>query len=401
MDNSDGLKQNRTAYSRRILIIAGYAGSLIRFRGGLIAALQENGLRVVVACPGLNENAHVMNELQRRNVEAHDIPLSRSSLNFVDDLISLGAMHSLIRQVRPDTVLAYTIKPVVYGLLASYLCRVPGRYALITGLGYAFGEGRGVKHSLVNMVARQLYHVATTMATLVFFQNRDDEELFRKLGIMSESVTSVVVNGSGVDLERFSETPIPAGEPTFLLAARLIREKGVGEYVAAARRVKRRYPDAKFLIAGELDSNPDSITEKELNDWIAEGIVEYLGFIEDIRGAIARASVYVLPSYYREGIPMSILEAMAMGRPVITTEAPGCRETVVHGVNGYLVPKRSVEAIESAMLRFIDFPEQIPVMGSRSRCMAEERFDVNKVNAVIMRKMGCPCCPLDHDPKGC
>jgi len=199
----------------------------------------------------------------------------------------------------------------------------------------------------------------------------------------------VVLNGSGVDVAAFNVVPLPS-EPAFLLIARLLGDKGVREYVQAAREIRLVRPGVKFLLVGWIDENPDAIRQSELNAWIQEGVVEFLGRMADVRPAIAKASVYVLPSY-REGTPRTVLEAMAMGRAIITTDAPGCRETVVDGLNGLLVPVREVAPLVAAMQHFLDSPRLLSSMGQQSRRLVIEKFDVHKVNAVMLNEMGIRC----------
>lgn len=262
--------------------------------------------------------------------------------------------------------------------------RVPRRFALITGLGYAFTAGR--KGFSVWLV-RHLYAFGLSGVTKVFFQNPDDQSVFRDLGLVRATTPSFVVNGSGVDLEEFRTAPILDGPATFLMIGRLLGDKGVREYANAARRVRSRHPEARFLLAGWIDENPDAISNEELEQWIEEGCVEFLGKLDDVRPAIAVSTVYVLPSY-REGTPRTVLEAMAMGRPVITTDAPGCRQTVRDGENGFLVPVGSVDALVSAMESFIAKPPLAHSMGRASRQRAELVFDVHKVNRAILAEMG-------------
>lgn len=286
-------------------------------------------------------------------------------------------------------VLGYTIKPVIYGTLAGWLARVPRRYALVTGLGYAFTGSR--KGMLTGFIQR-LYCLALARAHKVFFQNPDDQALFRDAGILPAGKPTVVVNGSGVDVAAFEEQALPEGPPTFLMIGRLLGDKGVREYAEAAERVRSLHPEARFGLVGWIDENPDAIAQDELDAWIANGTVEFYGRLADVRPPIAACTVYVLPSY-REGTPRTVLEAMAMGRPIITTDAPGCRETVVDGDNGFLVPVQSVDALVDAMLKFIEEPSLAQRMGRRSREVAEDNYDVHKVNTVMLREMGISASP--------
>lgn len=380
------------------LLIASYPDSLLNFRGHLLDALRARGLKVHVAAPDLPPGSLLRRQLEECGVQVHNIPLRRAGMNPLSDLFTLLKLWRLMRRIQPDYVLGYTIKPVIYGILAATLARVPHRFALITGLGYAFqGQDDGAEpagknqRGLLRALVQGLYALALRGAQIVFFQNPDDEALFRQQGILHASTASVVVNGSGVDVSEYAVSALPVvtaeSGPHFLLIARLLGDKGVREYAAAARRIKARYPQAVFYLVGWIDENPDAIRQQELDAWVAEGVLEYLGRLSDVRSAIADCSVYVLPSY-REGTPRTVLEAMAMGRAIITTDAPGCRETVVQGDNGFLVPVKSVDSLVAAMERFIKEPELILLMGQRSRRIAEEKYDVNAVNAVMLREMG-------------
>ncbi|AIA76346.1 glycosyl transferase [Halomonas campaniensis] len=381
------MKPKVAASNKRFLLISGTSYSLVNFRGPLVQALIKAGLDVHVAAPGLLEDMTTRQQLEAWGAVAHDFPMQRNGLNPWRDALTLHALYRLMCRIRPEMVLSYTIKPVVYGLLAAWLARVPRRYALVTGLGYAFASQASGKRALVYQVVRRLYAAALNRADKVFFQNPDDNALFRELGILREKVPSQVLNGSGVDMNHFTVAPIPAGPPRFLLIARLLGDKGVRQYAEAARRIKQRHPEIVFQLAGDIDSNPDTITREELDIWVKEGSIDHLGWLNDVRPAIANCSVYVLPSYYREGTPRSVLEAMAMGRAVITTDAPGCRETVIEGDNGYLIPVRDVDALEVAMQTFIDSPALVQTMGRRSYEIAKDRYDVHKVNAVMLKSM--------------
>lgn len=374
----------RNEKCEKFLIIASYADSIVLFRGRLIQALVASGCEVHVAVPDNNDLSVVRQTLDGWGVRLHVIPLRRTSTNPVADLELLVALFRLMKLICPKVTLPYTIKPVIYGTLAAWLARVPRRFALVTGLGYAFtGDRKGIVQHIVSM----LYRFALARAHKVFFQNPDDERLFRQLGILPAAASSVVVNGSGVDVGAYTFQPTARGAPIFLMIGRLLGDKGVREYAAAARRIKTYVPSTRFQLVGWIDSNPDTIAQAELDAWIAEGTLEFLGKLDDVRPAIAEATVYVLPSY-REGTPRTVLEAMAMGRPVITTDAPGCRETVIDGDNGFLVPVKSVDALVEAMQKFIEDPTLASRMGKRSREVAEEKYDVHKVNAVMLREMG-------------
>lgn len=372
---------------QKFLLIASHPESLLNFRGPLLDALKASGLQVHVAAPDLDADSKVRAALEAKGVTVHDIGLQRVGLNPLADLRSLTQLWRLMLQIRPYYVMGYTVKPVVYGAMASWLARVPRRFALITGLGYAFQqpEQEG-KRGIVRRVVQSLYAVALRCTHKVFFQNPDDEALFRSLYLLPEHVPSCVVNGSGVDVASFAVAPLPQA-PRFLLIARLLGDKGVREYAAAAQRLRQLYPQTSFALVGWIDDNPDAISQHELDRWIADGSVQYLGRLSDVRPAIEDSSIYVLPSY-REGTPRTVLEAMAMGRPIITTDAPGCRETVVPEENGILVAVKSVEQLVDAMTRFVVDPDLASRMGRRSREIAAQRYDVHSVNAVMLAEMG-------------
>lgn len=374
--------------SNILLITAGHSTSLSNFRGLLIEALCSHGLEVHAAAPNLLADEATHKWLAARGVICHDVPINRTGLNPLRDLYAFLELFRLMKHIKPSTYLGYTIKPVIWGGMAATLARVPQRVALITGLGYAFtGRAHG-KRAVIQWVVRRLYALALRFTSLVFFQNPDDLCEFRNLGLVTEQQPVIVLNGSGVDLVSYSEAVLPdSGSVNFLLIARLLGDKGVREYIAAASRIIEKYPNVKFHLVGGLDPNPDGLGEAEVLGWVNAKIVQWSGVLADVRPAIAACHVYVLPSY-REGTPRSVLEAMAMGRPVITTDAPGCRETVVDSDNGFLVPVKDVEALAEAMFRFIEAPELIAQMGQRSRAIAEDKYDVHKVNAAMLEGMG-------------
>lgn len=368
----------------RIVVIGGTPRSLINFRGPLLRALVERGHGVTACAPGANDR--IREQLAQLGVDYRDIPIRRTGLNPARDLHTLLVFIRFFRALKPDLVLAYTIKPVIWGGLAARFAGVPHSWSMVTGIGYAFGDGGSFRQRFVRTIVARLYRYVLRGNEGVFFQNHDDEAEFRCRGILRPQAATTVVNGSGVDLETFSSRPLPS-RPVFLLLARLIADKGIREYRDAARRIRARHPDARFLLAGPFDENPTAIAERELREWTRHGDIEFFGNLDDVRPVLAECSVYVLPSY-REGRPRTILEAMAVGRAIVTTDSPGCRETVDEGVNGYLVPAGDSDTLARVLERFIKEPRLAERMGAESRRIAEERYDVHAVNRIVLETMG-------------
>jgi glycosyltransferase involved in cell wall biosynthesis len=387
-------EQARTACpARTIVAVASIPGSLVLGRGPLLEALAQRGHRVIACAPGAPADSYlgprytryVVETLQAMGVAYREVPIDAQGMRPARDLRTLHALVALFREVRPDTVLSYNSKAMIYGSLAAQFAGVPRRFSMITGVGHIFVDRNWKTRALAPLV-KSMYWLALSGNERLFFQNPDDRELFERLNLIRRPDQAVLINGSGIDLEAFRPAPLPP-PVSFLLLARLYAQKGIYEYVEAARTLKARYPGAVFRIAGRIDNHPTAISEQELQAWVKQGIVEYLGWLNDVRPAIAASSVYVLPSY-REGTPLSVLEAMAMGRPIVTTDAPGCRETVRDGVNGYLVPARNAPALTAALERFVAEPGLIAAMGRQSRRFAVEKYDVHNVNAVILEAMG-------------
>ena len=369
----------------RIAVVGGFAPSLINFRRELLEALVAAGHDVVAAAS--EDDPAIGRALGELGVTYRPIPLSRTGSNPLDDLKTLYRFYRAWRDLQPDIILAYTIKPVAYGLFAARLAGVQRRHAMITGLGSGLVEAHGVGGRVKKAIALFLYRRGLKGAKAVFFQNPDNQAFFNSHGLIGPSSRQVLINGSGVNLDQFAPSPPDAGRLAFLLIARLLIDKGIRDYAAAARLVKARHPDARFLLLGPADQSPMSLPAAEREAWQREGVIEYLGTTDDVRPHIRAASVYVLPSYH-EGTPRSTLEAMAIGRAVITTDVSGCRETVVHGENGLLVPARDPEALAEAMMTLIRQPEQVLAMGRASRRLVEGRFDVHKVNRIVLETLG-------------
>jgi glycosyltransferase involved in cell wall biosynthesis len=375
-------------FGMKVSVLAGLSRSLLNFRGPLLRALRDRGHEVIAAAPEDDGSEAVREVLAAQGIRFEAVPLARGGLNPVQDFGSLRALQAQLRRHCPDVLFAYTAKPVIYGGLAARRVGGVRFFPMITGLGYAFTEGGGAKRRVVRAVVEALYRRALAGADAVIFQNPDDERLFRDLGLVPERVPSVRVYGSGVDLEAFAPSPLPT-TPVFLMLARLVADKGVREYVEAARIVKQRFPDAVFQLAGGLDPNPAGVKAAEVQAWTEAGIVDYLGPVHPVQPLLAACRFYVLPSYYREGTPRSVLEALATGRPIITTDAPGCRETVVHGENGLLVPPRNGPALAEAMIQLLEAPAaEVERMAQASLALARDKYDVHKVNAQLLEVMG-------------
>jgi glycosyltransferase involved in cell wall biosynthesis len=368
---------------QRIVLFGSYAPSLINFRGPLIEELALRGHDVFALAPLMGpETALAVRALGGEPIE---VPLGRTSLNPIEAFETVRRLRQTFSDIRPDLVIAYTIKPVLLAARALGPRGGPRFIPMITGLGYALIGGGPLKRRLVRRLAMSMYRRALRRADLVIFQNPDDRRDFERWRLIRRETPTGLVNGSGVDTQHFAEAPVPEG-PSFLMISRFLRDKGIREYGHAARRLKAEHPQLSLKLAGWLDTSPDAIRPDELA-LIEAGGVENLGMLTDVREAITDCSVYVLPSY-REGTPRSVLEAMAMGRAIVTTDAPGCRETVQEGVNGYLVPPGDAEALYRAMKRFVAEPHLSQKMGAASRRLAERRFDVRAVNSGLLELLG-------------
>ncbi|TPW29045.1 glycosyltransferase family 4 protein [Pararhizobium mangrovi] len=370
----------------RIAVISSYTISLTNFRYRLLAAMVERGYEVVAFGP--EYDPAVVDRLDHIGVTFMQIPMERAGFNPFTDIRTLLGLYVALRRVKPDIVLSYTMKPIIYGLMAARMAGISQRHALVTGLGYVFGSGADTwRRRLLRKVASTLYRIALAGTGKVFVYNGADEHDIRADRMVADTTRIVRVAGSGVDLKEFPSEPVPQGPVAFLMVARLLRDKGVFEFADAARRLHRDFPHARFQLLGRSDPGPSGIGANDIEEWRQNGPIDYLGETDDVRPYLSAAAVFVLPSYYREGIPRSILEAMAVGRPIITTDLPGCRDTVVEGDNGFLVPPRDADELTVAMKRFLTDPGLAAEMGARSRALAEERFDVEAVNRVLLDAM--------------
>ncbi|HJU76622.1 MAG TPA: glycosyltransferase family 4 protein [Sphingomicrobium sp.] len=343
---------------RRVVLAANSSWNIVNFRHGLIRALKAEGYDPLVIAP---REASTEQRIAELGVEWLEVPVDRSGMNPLADLRLIARYRRLLKRTRPAAFLGFTIKPNIYGAIAARSLGIPV-IANISGLGTVF-----IKRGLLLALVTRLYRLALSNAAVVFFQNPEDRELFLERGIVRAGQARLIP-GSGVDPQGFAAAPLPEGPPMFLLVARLLGDKGVREFVAAARSLRAELPQARFQLLGPLDEgNRTAIARSELDRWVNDGDVEYLGETHDVRPFVAAATAIVLPSY-REGLPRTLLEAGAMGRPLIATDVPGCRQVVEEGLNGFLSRARDAESLASAMRRLAQLDlARIRAMGAESR----------------------------------
>lgn len=362
----------------KIIIFAGFSKSLIHFRKELIEEMMHRGHEVIAIGP---ENDY-KEELEKIGVRFRQIRFNRLSKNPINNMRLLLSLVSFMKSENADVYFGYTIKPVIFGTLAAVISHIPNRYAMITGAGSVFIDSRNNK--FVYLLVKSLYKIALIFSNGVIFQNKDDLKQFCKLRLVSKG-KCYLVNGSGVNLNYYKKRPMPK-ENIFLFIGSLLKNKGIKEYLEAAEKIKRKYPKSMFWIVGPLDQRISCINEKDLRDYVDRGIVDYFGEREDVRPYLEKCRIFVLPSY-REGIPRSVLEAMSVGRAIITTDVPGCKETVQSYRNGILVPAKNNGALAEAMKWMIEHPEIVEMMGDLSFKLAKKRYDVNKVNKEMINIM--------------
>lgn len=379
--------------NNKVVIFSSTSRSLIGFRGQLINKLISLDVEVHVLSPNFEEDILLI--LNKMGVIAHTIPLERTKISLYSDFQTLLKVTSVLKNIQPNYILSYTIKPVIYGSIAAKIAGVKNIYSLITGLGYAFISLEHPNHKVTNLqkVVFNLYKMALFCSNKVIFQNSDDAELFEKMNLLNNKKINIV-NGSGVDLSHYNydltileeyaaEQPIK-----FLMLGRIIGDKGIREYVAAATELKKKYgTKVIFQLGGGLDTNPTAIQQKELDEWVSTGVIEYLGKLQDVRPTITNSHVFILPSY-REGTSRSILEAMSIGRPIVTTNVAGCRQLVEVGRNGYLAEAKSVQSLVDAIEKMINVSSnELIQMGIYSRKIVEDKYDVHKVNEHMLTIM--------------
>lgn len=366
--------------TRTLMFVVNVDWFFLSHRLPIALEAQRQGYQVHIAT-GLTDR---LDELQRHGLVVHPLALDRSSVGLGNAWRTMAQLWRVFRAVRPDVVHLVTIKPVLLGGLVARLAGVPAVVAAVSGLGFVF-MAHGAKAKVRRWLVGALYRVALGHRNLkVIFQNPDDLRSLAEVADLPDSRVTMI-RGSGVDLERYIPQPLPGGVPVVVLAARLLADKGVLEFVQAARLLKQRGCHARFALVGTVDpANPTSFTQAELDDWVREGVVEWWGHRSDMPQVLAAAQLVVLPSY-REGLPKVLLEAAACGRAVVTTDVPGCRDAIDPGVTGVLVPVCNATALADAMEGLINSPARCQAMGDAGRALAESAFDVRQVVAAHLR----------------
>lgn len=365
----------------KIVMIAPKTSTFINFRGDLMKAISEKGNEIIAICP----EAGFEEILQNLGARCELISLKKNSTTILDNISYLNNLTKIIKREKPDKVFAYTIKPVIFGSIAAKRAKVTEMYSMITGLGYVYAVN-SFKTKILQIICGIGYKIAFKFNKKVIFQNKDDiEEFVHRKYLKREKCE--LVDGSGVNMERFKRNELPK-ENTFLMVSRILKQKGVREYFEAAKIVKEKYPDTQFLYVGAEDKTQLALNLDEVKEeFIDTGIVNYCGESNDVPSYIVKSAVFVLPSYYREGVPRTLLEALAMGRPIITTDSIGCKETVKDGQNGFLVPIKDIQSLADKMIYMIEHRDELEKMSDASYEYCKERFDVNIINKRMLEIM--------------
>lgn len=366
----------------KVVVLSSHTSSLFWFRMDMMREFIKHGCTVIAVGP--EPESDWKSEFETYGIQYKNIFVERNGINPLSDVKTYLALRQFLKTEKPDKVFTYQAKTIVYGSLAARANGIVEIYPLIAGLGSIF-RGVGLKNNLIKAIMKYQYRLACNVSKKVFFQNDDDISEFLDNGLIKQEKVKKI-NGSGVNLEKFKPQALPE-TPAFLFIGRLIKDKGIKEYLEACKKIKEEYPDVGCFLVGPYDTNPSAIKPKELKPYIDNGIIEYFGEQSDVRPYINKCSTFVLPSYH-EGTPKTVLEAMAMGRSIITNDAPGCRETVIDGYNGYLVTIKDVDGLVNKMKILIENQELSKTMAENSLKLAKDKFDVNLVNKSIMETMG-------------
>lgn len=366
---------------RTICIVASDGKSLTNFRGPLIKYFVSQGNRVV--CVSIETKEEMNEAISSLGAEYVQVAGSRVGIGLSDGFKMINDYRKLFKSLKPDMCFFYMSKPTAFGSIAALMSGTKHFNVLVNGLENAYYR-TGVKDFIVRCVMSTTYKLSAHFADNFFFQNHDDMGYFEKHHLLTKN-NATVVGGSGVDMEHFKKSDLP-DEPVFLMVARLLWSKGIREFLEAVTKMKKECPQAKVLLVGGLDDNDEALTKAELDEYIKKADIEYCGYSDDVRQYLNRCSVFVLPSYH-EGLPRSVIEAMSVGRPIITTDVPGCRETVVDGKNGYIVPVKDSEVLSRRMIELAQNAGLRQKMAQQSYEMCIEKFEVGKVNEEMYKKM--------------
>jgi len=366
----------------KIFVISPKNKTVFNFRGDLIKDMISKGNEVFVVGP----NRDFIDDIMELGVSQFiEVPLVKDNTNIFGDIDYFKRLKKLFKERKPDMVFGYTIKPVIYGSLAAKAAKVPNIYSMVTGLGRVYAA-KGFKTKIIRFITKILYKNAFRACAKVIFQNRDDiKELVQENYLPLEKC--VQVDGSGVNMERFYKSELPE-EPVFLMVSRIIKEKGVLEYCEAARKVKKEVKEARFILLGGFDSSIGALKKEDIQSFIDDGSIEFPGEVKDPVSFYHKCSVFVLPSYYREGLPRTILEAMSCGRAIITTDWPGCREAVTNGENGFLVEPKNVENLAQKIEVLAQNKETLVKMAENSYNLCKEKSEVSVVNGALRNTLG-------------
>ena len=376
---------------KKIFLIGTTASNLYIFRKDFILSCLNQGIEVYALVSEPDDFWN--NKIKETGAHLIEYKMNRSGLNPLSDIKSILQIKDYINEYKPDVVFSFFTKPVLYGSLAAKISNTPHIVGMIEGLGSPFTEhpnGQALKMKIIRFIQISLYRIVFPFLDKIIFLNSDDPyDLIKKNKIYHKRNAVSILGPIGLDLKDYPYSSWDSSKPiTFIFVARLLAEKGIYEFIEAAKIVKEKHSNILFKVIGGLDlNNPYGLSQKDLDSLIKTGIIEYPGFVKNVNKHIASSAVFVLPSYYREGVPRSTQEAMAIGRPVITTDVPGCRDTVIDGLNGFIVPKWDVKALVEKMCFFIENPDQINIMGKESYKIACEKFDVHKVNKKLFEIM--------------
>ncbi len=367
--------------NKKILLCSVFAEALYKSRYELIMNFVERGFEVILAAPEKDDFTKQI--FPKLKVTYIQINLDRTGLNPIKDIKTIRQLSMIISNEKPSITYAFGgAKAAIYCSLAASRNHIDNNYCMINGLGSIY-RGQGIKNKIIEIVMTQLFKLSLKKTNGVLFQNNDDLQVFISKGIVNKSKTKIV-NGSGVNISKFPFSVANIKQIKFLFVGRLLRDKGIYEFVEASRVIRNQYDYVEFWVLGGFDTNPTSVSRNEMREWVERGIIKYFGRKNNIYDYYKNSSVFVLPSYH-EGTPRTNLEAMAVGRPIITTNSPGCKETVIDGKNGFVVPVKDVESLVVKMKFFIENPHMIKIMGAESNKIAIDKYDVYKVNESIVR----------------